>query len=148
MKILIADNVRSLHNIGSLFRSCECFGIDMLLLCGISATPPRKEITKTALGAEKDVNWKYFKTTENAITFAKEQKCKIIGIELTEKSKALHKYKVPENYALIVGHEVMGVDENILETCDDIVEIPMKGIKTSLNVSVATGVALHYFTFH
>jgi len=143
MKILIVDNVRSLHNIGAFFRTCEGLGVDKIFLCGKIACPPRKEITKTALGAEELVSWEHFDRTLDGVRAAKDIGCSILSLELTEDSIDLKSYKIPEKWALVVGHELLGVDDEILESCDSILEIPMQGEKSSLNVSVATGIALY-----
>jgi len=143
MRILIVDNVRSLHNIGAFFRTSEGLGVDKIFLCGKVAIPPRKEITKTALGAEELVDWEHFESTLEGVQKAKELNCSILSLELTKDSIDIKNYEVPENWALVVGHELLGVDDEILKICDDILEIPMKGEKISLNVSVATGIALY-----
>jgi tRNA G18 (ribose-2'-O)-methylase SpoU len=142
--ILLAHNIRSLWNIGALFRSCDCFAIEKLILSGYTATPPRREIAKTALGADAWIPWE---KVENPL-FAIQQLCnegwRIVGLEQSERSGALETYEPVEKTCLIVGHEVLGVPEEILQLCDDIVHIPMLGKKKSLNVSVATGIALHH----
>ncbi len=146
MKILIADNIRSLHNIGSLFRSCDVFAIDALYLCGASGTPPRKEIAKTALGGEQRVAWKYFEKTQDALAKAKKEGCTILGLELSAESVDISKYTVPEAWALVVGHEILGVDPEIMKACNVLLEIPMLGTKECLNVSVAAGIGLYELT--
>ena len=144
MKILIVDNVRSLHNIGSFFRTCECLGIGVIYLCGGTGCPPRKEITKTALGAEEIVAWKYFETTQEAVQKARSLGCEILALELTENSFDIIEYDGSRDWALVVGHEILGVDPAILQISDAILQIPMQGKKQSLNVSVAAGIGLFF----
>lgn len=141
-RILITDNVRSLHNIGSFFRTCDAFGMDEIYLCGVSATPPRKEISKTALGAENRVAWKYFETTLEALVEAKAQGCQILALEIASNSVPLQKFKAQDSWALIVGHEILGVDAEVMKRCDAVLEIPLTGTKESLNVSVAAGIGV------
>ncbi len=141
--ILLAYNIRSLWNIGSLFRSCDCFGVEKLILAGYTATPPRREISKTALGAEEWIPWEHHPEPHDVIlSLSKEGWC-IVALEQSEKSIPLEDYSPKEKTCLIVGHEVLGVPQEILTLCDDIVHIPMFGKKHSLNVSVAAGIALH-----
>ncbi len=142
-RILITDNVRSLHNIGSFFRTCDAFGVDAIYLCGVSATPPRKEISKTALGAEGRVPWKYFSTTLEAVEDAKVQGCQLLALEIASNSVPLQKFKAQPSWALVVGHEILGVDAEVMKQCDAILEIPLPGTKESLNVSVATGIGVY-----
>ena len=144
MKILISDNIRSLHNIGSFFRTADGAGVDMIFLCGQSATPPHKDIAKTALGAEKVTSWEYFSCTLDAITKAKDlYNCTILALEKTDDAKNIFVNTAPKDFALVVGHEIMGVSKDALEVSDQIISIPMFGEKECLNVSVATGVALY-----
>jgi 23S rRNA (guanosine2251-2'-O)-methyltransferase len=143
MKILISDHVRSLHNIGSFFRICDCAGVDMILIAGKSGLPPHKDITKTALGAEDKIPWKHFETTLEAVAFAREQGCSILSLEIAPESKNIFEYDTPKNWALIVGHEVMGVDPEIIAASDECLHIPLYGAKDSLNVSVAAGVGVY-----
>lgn len=146
--VLILDNIRSMHNVGAAFRIADSFILDKIFLCGITAFPPRKEISKTALGAEEHVCWDYFEKTIDCINFLKIQNYKIIAIEQTCKSKDLSKFIFDKNqkYALIFGHEISGVDDKILECCDDFYEITQYGVKHSLNVSVVMGIVCWYFT--
>lgn len=145
-KILIADNVRSLHNIGSLFRSCDVFGMDALYLCGTSGTPPRKEISKTALGGEERIPWKYFEKTSDALSHAKKEGCTLLGLELSEQSIPISTYTSPKSWALVVGHEILGVSPEVMKQCDVLLQIPILGKKESLNVSVAAGIGLYELT--
>ena len=146
MSILIADNIRSLHNVGAFFRTCDGLSVDQIFLCGTTGKPPRKEITKTALGAEEVIPWKYFEYTADAVMYAKKEGCTILALEVTKESKNIREYRVPQDWALVVGHEIMGVGDDILKMCDEVISIPMHGVKQSFNVSVATGIALFALT--
>ncbi len=142
--VVILDNIRSLNNIGSVFRTSDAFLIDSIYLCGITATPPNKDIHKTALGATDSVDWEYFKTTEEAVEKAKRSGCKVLSIEQVEGSISLENF-TPENnqaYAIIFGHEVKGVQQSIIDISDACIEIPQYGTKHSLNISVSAGVVL------
>ena len=142
--IVVLDNVRSMHNIGSAFRSCDAFRVEKLILCGISATPPSAEIHKTALGAEDSVDWEYFEKTEDAVMRLKESGYKAIAVEQTASSVMLDKFvpDLSEKYALIFGNEVKGVRQETVDLCDLSIEIPQYGTKHSLNISVSIGVVL------
>lgn len=142
--VLILDNVRSLNNIGSVFRTADAFLIEAIYLCGITACPPHKDIHKTALGATDSVDWKYYNSAEEAIDKLKSQGYTIIAIEQTEGSVMLDKF-IPERglkYALVFGHEVKGVDQQIVDMCDLSIEIPQYGTKHSFNISVSAGIVL------
>jgi 23S rRNA (guanosine2251-2'-O)-methyltransferase len=141
--ILLAYNIRSLWNVGSLFRTCDCFGIEKLILAGYTATPPRREISKTALGAEEWIPWEHAPDAASIMTSLKSNGWKIVALEQSPQSVPLERYKPSEKTCLIVGHEVLGVPKDLLALCDDVIEIPMLGKKNSLNVSVAAGIALH-----
>lgn len=141
MFYVLLDNIRSLYNIGSILRTADGVGVDKIILTGITANPPRKEISKTALGAEDMVPWEYIEDPLEAIKKLKQEGFLIIALEQTPVSldyKTIE-YKFP--LCLVVGNEVEGVDKNILDECDTVVQIPMGGEKESLNVSVAFGVA-------
>jgi 23S rRNA (guanosine2251-2'-O)-methyltransferase len=140
--IVVLDNLRSQHNIGSVFRTADAFRFEAIYLCGISATPPQREINKTALGATESVNWKYFETTQDAIEELIASGYKICAIEQTEDSTPLSEFKIPaENgLAIVFGNEVSGVDQSIVDTSDFCVEIPQFGTKHSLNVAVSAGI--------
>lgn len=142
--ILIADNLRSLNNIGSLFRSADAFAIEKIYLCGITATPPNRDIHKTALGAELTIDWEYTKTTMEALLKIKEEGYTVIAIEQVENAVMLNDFRVESDkkYAIILGNEVKGVEQEVVDNCDLSVEIPQSGTKHSLNVSVAAGVVL------
>ena len=144
--ILWMHNIRSLHNVGSAFRSCDAFGVKELWLSGYTPVPPRPEITKTAIGAEEHVKWKNIQKPEEAAKYLKENGYTIVGLEQTEKSTLLNKFS-PEsdNICLVVGNEVTGIDDELLPHIDTAVEIPQFGMKHSLNVSVASGIALYAF---
>lgn len=142
--IVVLDNIRSQHNVGSVFRTCDAFCIQSIYLCGITATPPQNEIHKSALGAEDSVEWKYFEQTLNAIDSLKKEGYSIIGIEQVERSTMLTDFKPEANkkYALVFGNEVKGVQQDVINQCDSCIEIPQYGTKHSLNVSVSTGIVL------
>jgi tRNA G18 (ribose-2'-O)-methylase SpoU len=142
--VVVLDNVRSMNNIGSVFRTADAFLVEAIYLCGITATPPHKDIHKTALGATESVNWKYFENTEEAIDLLRSDGYRILGIEQTEGSIMLQEY-IPENgvkYGIIFGHEVRGVQQSIIDLCDDTIEIPQFGTKHSLNISVCAGLVI------
>lgn len=142
--VVVLDNIRSAHNVGSAFRSSDAFKVDQVLLCGISAVPPSAEIHKSALGAEFSVPWKHYDETLDAVRDLRQQGYIIIGVEQTVNSVSLEKF-VPEpgkKYALIFGNEVAGVAQNVVDASDFTLEIPQFGTKHSLNVSVSIGVVL------
>jgi len=140
---LILHNVRSLYNVGSIFRTADSAKAKELILCGFTPHPPRKEIEKTALGAVDSVPWRYFVNIKDAISNVKETSTKVIAVELTDKRRPYDSLQVLDYpLALILGNEISGIDDDILALCDDAIEIPMYGVKHSLNVSVATGIAL------
>jgi len=141
--IVVLDNVRSLHNVGSVFRTSDAFLIEAIYLCGITATPPNVEIHKTALGSENTIEWHYFENTPDAIRQLKQNNYRILAVEQAENSISLDKFK-PENYryAIILGNEVKGIDQLVMDQCDLSIEIPQLGTKHSLNVSVAAGIVL------
>lgn len=142
--IVILDNVRSLNNIGSIFRTSDALAIEAIYLCGISATPPNNEIHKTALGAEESVEWHYFATTLEAIIAARQKKYLIYSIEQTENSLSLLDFNPnPQiGYAFIFGNEVKGVEQEAINISDGVIEIPQFGTKHSFNVSVTAGIIL------
>ncbi|MAZ58347.1 MAG: RNA methyltransferase [Flavobacteriales bacterium] len=141
--IVVLDNIRSMHNIGSIFRSCDAMGNCSIFLCGICATPPSKEIHKTALGSTESVPWKYFKHTQDAVIELKKNNYKIITIEQTNESITLNKFKTKATkIALVFGNEVKGVNKKIIDLSEKCIEINQYGIKQSMNVSVAAGIVL------
>ena len=139
---VIADNIRSLHNVGSLFRTSEAAGIAKLYLVGISGTPPRKEISKTAIGAENNVPWEYHADIIPLLKYFKEQQIPIVVLEHTDSSKDFQKTDYQFPLCLVVGNEVDGISEEVMDFADVAVEIPMFGMKQSLNVSVAYGIMM------
>jgi 23S rRNA (guanosine2251-2'-O)-methyltransferase len=142
--VVILDNIRSLNNIGSVFRTADGFLIEGVYLCGITATPPHKDIHKTALGATDSVEWKYFSKTTDAIKQLREKGYIIISIEQTDESIMLNEFPIQQNesYALIFGHEMKGVDQSVIDMSDISIEIPQFGTKHSLNISVSVGIVL------
>lgn len=144
---LILDNVRSLHNIGSIFRTADAFLCERIYLCGISATPPNREIHKSALGAENSVEWLYFAAVEEAVKRCKEEGYTIIIAEQTTESIFLNEFKtLPEKTALVLGNEVNGVSDEVLPHTDIALEIPQFGTKHSFNVSVCAGIFLYHLS--
>ena len=144
---VVLDNIRSLNNIGSIFRSSDAFCVDRIALCGITATPPSVEIHKTALGAENSVNWTYYQTTAEALEALRADGFTLCAIEQCAGSISLEKFTVAPDrrYAIVLGHEVYGVDQTIVDTCDHCIEIPQFGTKHSLNVAVTAGILLWHF---
>jgi 23S rRNA (guanosine2251-2'-O)-methyltransferase len=142
--VIVLDNVRSHSNVGSVFRTADAFLIEKIVLCGITATPPHRDIQKTALGATESVPWEYFPTTTEAVTKLKKNGYKIIGIEQVEGSLELQDFSVEEGrrYALIFGHEIKGVDQEVIDQCDKCIEIPQFGTKHSFNIAVSAGIVL------
>jgi tRNA G18 (ribose-2'-O)-methylase SpoU len=142
--VVILDNLRSLNNIGSIFRTCDALKINKLFLCGICGTPPNREINKTALGSTEFVDWEYEKNILDVIKKLKDDNYKIISIEQTKKSIELNNFKVSKNdkVAFIFGNEVKGVSFNAINSSDLIIKIPQFGEKKSMNVSVCVGVIL------
>jgi len=140
--IVILDNVRSLHNVGSVFRTADAFLVEAVYLCGITSTPPQAEIHKTALGAENTVDWKYYEDTHVAVEELKAQGYTIFAIEQAKGSTMLTDLKLDKKkkYAVILGNEVKGVQQSVVDVCDGCIEIPQFGTKHSLNVSVTGGI--------
>ena len=144
--VIVLDNIRSLSNVGSVFRSADAFRIGELFLCGITACPPHREIHKTALGADETVRWRYFETTEEACRTLKEMGYKLFAVEQVADSIMLQDFQTEPNSAFILGNEVDGVSDEALAFCDGAIEIPQEGTKHSLNVSVCSGIILwHVF---
>lgn len=142
--IVILDNIRSCNNIGSFFRTCDALLIDAIYLCGYTATPPNKEIHKTALDAENTVSWTYFEKAEEAIIDLHQKGYSVYAVEQVENSISLIDFqpKLDEKIALIFGNEVMGVQQSVVNSCDGAIEIPQYGTKHSFNVSVSAGIVL------
>ena len=141
--VLVLDNVRSLNNVGAIFRTADAFLLAGIYLCGITPRPPHREIQKTALGATDSVDWEYWSDTTSAVKNLKEKGYAIISVEQTTDSHSLESYQPPDQpLALIFGHEVKGVDEEAVELSDACLEIPQYGTKHSLNISVSVGVVV------
>ena len=142
--IVILDNVRSLNNIGSIFRTCDAFLIEKVYLCGITAKPPHKDIHKTALGSTDTLDWEYFENTTEVVDKLRNEKVNIISIEQTEDSIMLHEFQPNKEikHAVIFGNEVKGVSQDVVDKCDMVVEIPQFGTKHSLNISVSAGIVI------
>jgi 23S rRNA (guanosine2251-2'-O)-methyltransferase len=142
--VVVLDNIRSMNNIGSVFRTCDAFRIQQLMLCGITATPPHREIQKTALDATESVDWKYFEETTLAIKSLKENGFTVFAVEQTDNSILLNNLTVKHNQkiALVFGNEINGISDEALNICDYALEIPQYGTKHSLNISVSTGIVL------
>ena len=141
--VLVLDNIRSMHNIGSIFRSSDAFGVKSIFLCGICATPPNKEIRKTALGSTKTVTWQYFSSTKIAIQQLVSKGYHIIAVEQTQSSSPLNNTIIQKDkIALILGNEVKGISPEILKEANQHIEITQHGAKTSMNVSVVAGIIL------
>jgi len=140
--VLVLDNIRSGLNVGSAFRTADGFGLEKIYLCGITATPPHREILKTAIGASAAVEWEYSKTTLDAILLLKKEGYKLIAIEQIDESILLQDFELDKNqkYALIFGNEVTGVSDEILEHLDAAIEVPQVGTKHSFNISVCVGI--------
>jgi len=145
--VIVLDNVRSLHNIGSVFRTADAFLCEAIYLCGITATPPHREIEKTALGATGSVSWNYFQTALEALEELKRQDFILIAVEQAEGGVELEKYfpLKDKKYALVFGHEVFGVSDEVMQQVDGAIEIAQHGTKHSLNISVCAGIVIHYF---
>ena len=142
--VIVLDNVRSMENVGSFFRTADAFRIEAIYLCGITACPPHREIHKTALGADESVDWKYFETTSEACEHLHEMGYRIFAVEQVEGSVMLEDFTAPAKSAYVFGNEVDGVDDEVLKHCENAVEIPQKGTKHSLNVSVSGGIVMYH----
>ncbi len=141
---MVLDNVRSMHNVGAAFRIADAFLVEKVYLCGITSTPPHREIYKTALGAEEHVSWEYVEDTLKLIECLKTKGYIVTAVEQTDSSIALHAFTpaTMQKYALVFGHEVFGVQDTVLSACDLCLEIPQHGVKHSLNVSVSMGIVV------
>lgn len=145
--MVVLDSVRSLYNVGSVFRTSDAFRVTGVVLCGITATPPNAEIHKTALGAEDSVSWHYFKDTMDAVACLRDDGYTLLAIEQCEGSMMLNDFR-PEpqkKYAVILGNEVKGVQQQVIDACDGCLEIPQYGTKHSMNVSVTAGIVIYNF---
>lgn len=144
--VVVMDQIRSMHNVGSVFRTADAFLINGICLCGFTPQPPHRDIHKTALGATETVDWMYYEHTIDAVTALKKQGYKVYAIEQTEGSIPLNQFdKKEELIAFIFGNEVDGVDASVIALCDGVIEIPQWGMKHSLNISVAAAVVLWEF---
>lgn len=141
---IIAHNIRSLHNVGTIFRTADALGVSRLFLTGYTATPPRPEIAKVSLGSENSVAWQHYKTIGPLIKKLQKEKINIIALEKCPGSIVYTKFKAKFPLALIIGNEVRGISSALLQKCDSIIHLPMRGIKESLNVGVALGAAAYY----
>lgn len=142
--IIVLDDIRSLHNIGSVFRTSDAFLIEKIYLCGITATPPNKEIHKTALGATESVDWVYAKNVMDVVNQLKQEQVEIYSVEQVEKSIMLNDFTVAtdKKYALVFGNEVKGVQQEVIDASAGVIEIPQLGTKHSLNISVSAGIVV------
>lgn len=145
--IIVLDDIRSLNNIGSVFRTSDAFLVEKIFLCGITATPPNKEIHKTALGATETVDWEYAENVLQVIEKLKLEGVKVFAIEQVESSIFLQDFELEKNqkYALVFGNEVFGVAQNAIEICNGTIEIPQLGTKHSLNIAVSAGIVIWDF---
>lgn len=146
--VIVLDNIRSMNNVGSVFRTSDAFVVEKIYLCGITPKPPHREINKTALGATETVDWQYTLTTKEAIDILREKGYEIYSIEQAEGSIKLNEFhpKLDSKIAIIMGNEVDGVDQDIINNSDGVIEIPQYGTKHSLNISVTTGIVVwHLF---
>jgi 23S rRNA (guanosine2251-2'-O)-methyltransferase len=142
--VVVLDNIRSMHNVGSVFRTSDAFLIEAICLCGFTPQPPHRDINKTALGATETVDWFYFDTTKDAVIALKQKGYSLFAVEQTDNSISLEKFTA-NNYqplAVVFGNEVEGVDSEVIAICDGCIEIPQEGMKHSLNISVAAGIVL------
>jgi 23S rRNA (guanosine2251-2'-O)-methyltransferase len=143
---VVLDNVRSLHNVGSVFRTCDAFRVDQVILCGLTATPPDREIEKTALGATKSVKWEHYPTTLAAIEKLKADGYKCVAVEQAELSISPDNFEYNgERVAIVFGNEVYGIDQEVIDACEVVIEIPQFGSKHSLNIAVSVGIVLWEF---
>jgi 23S rRNA (guanosine2251-2'-O)-methyltransferase len=141
--IVVLDNIRSLNNVGSVFRTADAFLVEEIILCGVTGTPPNKEIEKTALGATSTVRWTYLQTTLEAVDLLRKKGYKILAVEQAENSSSLRDLKWNnEKTAVIFGNEVYGVEQEVVNVSDAVIEIPQAGTKHSLNISVSAGIVL------
>jgi len=147
--VAVLDNIRSLHNVGSIFRTADGAGVDKLFLCGMTGAPPRAEIRKAALGAEDHVAWEYFKTTEDALGKLKADGYHLVALENnTPRAKDFRDVEYAFPLALVIGHEYNGISTQVLALCDSVISLPMRGKKSSLNVAVAFGITAYEIAQH
>lgn len=148
--VIVLDNIRSLNNIGSIFRTSDSFRVEMIHLCGITAIPPHREIHKTALGATESVKWEYFEKTNESLLLLRKQGYKIVAVEQVDKSISLEKFIPPPNekFALVFGNEIKGISDEIMDNIEICLEIPQFGTKHSFNVSVSIGIVLWHISMY
>lgn len=145
--VIVLDNIRSLNNIGSVFRTADAFLIEKIYLCGITATPPHKDIRKTALGATESVSWEHRESTLELVDAYNSKGYETIAVEQADKALVLNEFKVDDSksYVLVFGNEVKGVDQAVVDRCSQVIEIPQFGTKHSLNISVSAGIVIWDF---
>ncbi len=146
--VLVLDNIRSLNNIGSIFRTADSFRIEKIYLCGITGVPPHREIQKTALGATESMEWQYFNDVKDSMLQLKTEGYRVLAVEQTEKSTSLEKFTLDDGkkLALVFGNEIHGVSDNVIELVDECIEIPQFGTKHSFNVAVSAGIVLWHLS--
>ncbi|GAB4334547.1 MAG: RNA methyltransferase [Flammeovirgaceae bacterium] len=146
--VIVLDNVRSMHNVGAIFRTCDAFLVEKLALCGITATPPHREIQKTALGATESVLWEHFQNTKDAVFKLKSEGFNIVIVEQTNQSVRLQNFKpqIAQKYAFVFGNEAFGVSDEVVSLGNFSLEIPQFGTKHSLNIAVSVGIVLWHYT--
>ena len=146
-RVVVLDDVRSMHNVGSVFRTADSFRVEAVFLCGITSTPPSAEIHKTALGAEDSVSWQYFPTALDAVRQLRADGYTVYGVEQVEHSTKLHRFRADmgQKYAVVFGNEVKGVHQEVVDASDGCLEIPQLGTKHSMNVSVTAGIVIYKF---
>ncbi len=143
---LILDNIRSMYNVGAIFRTADAAGIKKLYLCGITATPPRKEIEKTALKTIDHIDWEYRESTKELVLKLKKEGINVVALEQTDQSLDYREFNYQKPLAIIIGHETEGISQEVLDLCDSSIEMPMHGIANSLNVATAAGIILYKAT--
>lgn len=145
--VIVLDNIRSMHNVGAVFRTADAFLVEKIILCGITPCPPHREIHKAALGATDSVDWVYYDSVKEAVLDLKTQKYEVLGVEQTTDSEMITEYNIhsDKKYALILGNEVEGISDEVLNHCDGFIELPQHGTKHSLNVSVCGGIVMWEF---
>ena len=146
--VLVLDKIRSLYNVGSMFRTADGLGVSKIYLCGYTGTPIRDKVQKVALGAEKAVDWEKCKQAWRVVDKLKIEGYQVVGLECGPAAKSLPEFKSRRRVAIVVGNEVDGLSQTIIKRCDAVVEIPMLGVKESYNVSVAAAMALYQIRFH
>lgn len=147
--VVVLDDVRSMHNVGSVLRTADAFRLEGVWMCGITGTPPHAEIHKTALGAEDSVDWRYCTTALEAVKKLKEEGVEVLAVEQAEGSTMLQNFSrdPSRRYAIVLGNEVKGVHQEVIDQCDGCLEIPQNGTKHSMNVSVAAGIVIYHFVW-